>query len=39
VMSAESDDLRWFDLAQLPLDLDQSVRTLIELGLDEVHVR
>lgn len=39
VMSAESDDLRWFDLAELPPDLDQSVRTLIELGLHEVHVR
>lgn len=38
VISEESDDLRWFDLADLPPDLDQSVRTLIELSMDQVHL-
>ena len=33
VMSAESDDLRWFTFDHLPLDLDTSVRRLIELSL------
>jgi hypothetical protein len=30
VRSEESDDLRWFDLADLPEDLDASVRALID---------
>lgn len=30
VISAESDDLRWFDLQALPPDLDASVRALID---------
>ena len=33
VMSAESDDLRWFTFDDLPLELDSSVRRLIELSL------
>jgi 8-oxo-dGTP pyrophosphatase MutT (NUDIX family) len=33
VMSAESDDLRWFAFDHLPSDLDLSVRRLIELSL------
>ena len=33
VMSDESDDLRWFDLDQLPADLDDSVRNLIAAAL------
>ena len=33
VMSAESDDLRWFTFDDLPVDLDSSVRRLIELSL------
>ena len=33
VMSAESDDLRWFLLTGLPEDLDGSVRALIEAAM------
>ena len=33
VRSEESDDLRWFDLADLPPDLDASVRALIDDAL------
>ncbi|MSO27927.1 MAG: NUDIX domain-containing protein [Candidatus Nanopelagicales bacterium] len=36
VMSAESDDLRWFAISELPPELDQSVRTLLELSLTQV---
>jgi hypothetical protein len=30
VMSDESDDLRWFTLDDLPPDLDQAVRAMID---------
>ncbi len=33
VISEESDDLRWFDLDDLPADLDDSVRNLITAAL------
>jgi hypothetical protein len=33
VISDESDDLRWFELDQLPADLDDSVRNLIAAAL------
>lgn len=35
VISAESDDLRWFPVGQLP-DVDQSVRLLIRDALDQM---
>ena len=38
VLSAESDDLRWFALGELPHGLDQSVRTLIELSQTSVNL-
>ena len=33
VISAESDDLRWFSLDELPADLDDSVRNVIAAAI------